>query len=149
FCFSLALIQTPSSVLALKDSPAQLTCAMKQNSMDHLGVFWYRQPEGSQEFQFILHATPMNRYTHGENFKDRFNVVRDAFRGSYTLSITSVQLSDNGTYYCVISHTFTLAFGNGTQLNVVNSLPPPPKPTVKPLQKPVKRCGNRDKSIRR
>ncbi|XP_043918273.1 T-cell surface glycoprotein CD8 beta chain [Protopterus annectens] len=144
---SVTLVQTPGFVMELVNKTTQLLCSTKNAQIEQQGIYWYRRPEGSQELQFIAHATVLNKLTFGEGFvKDRIVISKDNFRGIYTLKISELQPSDNGTYYCVITHSAMLVMGNGTDLLVVNEFPTSPPTTT---QKPKCRCPTQSQTIRR
>ncbi|XP_038256062.1 T-cell surface glycoprotein CD8 beta chain [Dermochelys coriacea] len=137
-----ALFQTPSHIVALNNSTVEMVCAMKNEQLSHLGIYWYRWSKESQEFQYILFSNVLHKHTLGDDIdKDKFNVNKGSFRQSYTLKISKLQPLDTGTYYCAVSQYSELLFGNGTELSVVNSLPSTEKPTEKtlPPKKPL-RC---------
>ncbi|XP_029448860.1 T-cell surface glycoprotein CD8 beta chain [Rhinatrema bivittatum] len=122
---SATLVQTPRSSLALVDSVTELVCTMKKHLIDMLGVYWYRQPVASEELQYIMFASLLEKNTqYGANIsRDRFKPTRDHFRNLYMLKISALKPSDNGTYYCFVKINTDLIFGDGTELRVVETLP--------------------------
>ncbi|KAG6925383.1 hypothetical protein G0U57_014666 [Chelydra serpentina] len=115
---------------------------MKSQQLYHLGIYWYRWSKESQNFQYILFSNVLKKHTLGDDIdKGRFNANKETFGHSYTLKISKLQPLDAGTYYCAVSHSSELLFGNGTELSVVDSLPATEKPTEKtPPPKKHLRC---------
>ncbi|XP_044873503.1 T-cell surface glycoprotein CD8 beta chain isoform X3 [Mauremys mutica] len=120
----------------------ELVCALKSEQFTQSGIYWYRWSKEIQDFQYVLFSNVFQKHTITNNIdKDRFNVSKGSFRHTYTLKIRKLQPLDAGTYYCAVSHSSELLFGNGTELSVVDSLPSTEKPTenTPPPTKPV-RC---------
>ncbi|XP_006111677.2 T-cell surface glycoprotein CD8 beta chain [Pelodiscus sinensis] len=133
------LFQTPGHIIALNNSTTEIFCTMKSEQLSQLGVYWYRWSQKSQDFQYILYATVLNKHTHGNDIdKGRFTVTKESFRNSQTLRISRLQHLDAGTYYCTVSYNSKLLIGNGTELTIVDVLPTTTKPTEKtpPPKKP-------------
>ncbi|XP_067423739.1 T-cell surface glycoprotein CD8 beta chain [Emydura macquarii macquarii] len=139
------LFQNPSRSVALIDSNVEMVCVMKREQLAHLGIYWYRWNKESQDFQHILFSI-MQKCTHSKDIdKDRYSVSKESFRNSYTLKISKLQPLDAGTYYCAVSQSSELLFGNGTELSVVDSLPPTEKPTEKTSPKKPSGCRTSSK----
>ncbi|KAG6925382.1 hypothetical protein G0U57_014665 [Chelydra serpentina] len=97
----------------------EMVCAMKSQQLYHLGIYWYRWSKESQNFQYILFSNVLKKHTLGDDIdKGRFNANKETFGHSYTLKISKLQPLDAGTYYCAVSHSSELLFGNGTELSV-------------------------------
>ncbi|KAM8939571.1 T-cell surface glycoprotein CD8 beta chain [Pelodytes ibericus] len=135
------LIQTPIYTFALVNSDTDITCSMKSHGIDQLGVFWYRAVGTMAEMEFIVFATVLDKHTYNAKFsKERYSVIRDQLQRTFILKIQNLRPTDTGIYYCMVQKGAQLAMGNGTIINVVNTLPtdaPTPKPTKK---KPPCRC---------
>ncbi|NXF96151.1 CD8B protein, partial [Eubucco bourcierii] len=127
---SLLVPQAPESVLAQANSKAAILCKLK---MEQTGVYWYRWSQQRQQFQFLAFSSPLGKATFGANItQDKFSVRGESYGSSHSLQISHLHSSDNGTYYCSISHSSQLFLGSGTQLGVVDALPVPPKTTPVP-----------------
>ncbi|XP_039397435.1 T-cell surface glycoprotein CD8 beta chain isoform X1 [Mauremys reevesii] len=136
------IFQTPPRIIALNNSTMELVCALKSEQFTQSGIYWYRWSKEIQDFQYVLFSNVFQKHTITNNIdKDRFNVSKGSFRHAYTLKIRKLQPLDAGTYYCAVSHSSELLFGNGTELSVVDFLPSTEKPTEKtlPPTKPL-RC---------
>ncbi|XP_025920416.1 T-cell surface glycoprotein CD8 beta chain [Apteryx rowi] len=145
FCTSLLLSQTPGHILAQTNNRTEITCHMKK---DQSGVYWYRWNQERQLFQFLVFSNPLGKNTYGTNISgEKFGVYRGSSRNSYNLHIHRLQASDNGTYYCTISQSSELIFGNGTRLSVVDVLPLPSKSTRAPPSKKPTRCITKSKPV--
>ncbi|NXT86223.1 CD8B protein, partial [Zapornia atra] len=136
FCTQLHLPQIPEHILAQTNNKTEITCDLKQVTKEHTGLYWYRWSQERQNFQFLVFSNQMGKVTYGTNIsQDKFSVHRASSYTSYSLHISHLQASDNGTYYCSISESFQLLLGTGTQLGVVDVLPLPLKSTQAPLSK--------------
>ncbi|TFK10046.1 protein unc-13-like protein B-like [Platysternon megacephalum] len=125
----------------------EMACAMRSDQLSQSGIYWYRRSKEIQGFQYVLFSNVFQKHTITNNIdKDRFNVSKASFRNLYTLKIRKLQPLDAGTYYCAVSHSSELLFGNGTELSVVDSLPSTEKPTEK-TPPPTKRLRCKTSSI--
>ncbi|NWH59941.1 CD8B protein, partial [Geococcyx californianus] len=136
FSASLFLSQTPENILAQTNNKTEIFCELKR---EHVGVYWYRWSQKRQNFEFLVFSNPLGKTTYGVNIsQDKFSVHRTNSHTSYSLHISYLHASDNGTYYCSISQSSQLLVGSGTQL--VDVLPLPLKTTQEPLsKKPIRR----------
>ncbi|XP_005428390.1 T-cell surface glycoprotein CD8 beta chain [Geospiza fortis] len=134
------LTQTPGHILTQTSNKTEILCDLKE---EHAGVYWYRWSQESQHFQFLLFSNTMGRATYGPNVKqDQFSVHEARSQSSYSLHISNLQPSDSGIYYCSVSQSSQLLLGTGTQLTVVDVLPP--KTTQTPVsKKPLPRTTKR------
>ncbi|XP_054680495.1 T-cell surface glycoprotein CD8 beta chain [Grus americana] len=144
FCTNLLLSQIPGHILAQTNNKTEIICELKK---EHVGVYWYRWSQERQNFEFLVFFNLLGKATYGTNIsQDKFSVQSASSRTSYSLHISHLHASDNGTYYCSISQSSQLLLGSGTRLGVVDVLPLPPKTTQAPLsQKPV-RCVTKSKA---
>ncbi|NWH27384.1 CD8B protein, partial [Grus americana] len=142
FCTNLLLSQIPGHILAQTNNKTEIICELKK---EHVGVYWYRWSQERQNFEFLVFFNLLGKATYGTNIsQDKFSVQSASSRTSYSLHISHLHASDNGTYYCSISQSSQLLLGSGTRL--VDVLPLPPKTTQAPLsQKPV-RCVTKSKA---
>ncbi|GCC21539.1 hypothetical protein chiPu_0020011 [Chiloscyllium punctatum] len=89
---------------------------MRNTAVTHTNVHWYRL----SPMQILDRVS-----THPENgstqqylgFMQRFQPSRDSSNNSFTLTITNVQPSDAGVYYCSVLENI---YGTGSQLNITN-----------------------------
>lgn len=82
-------------------------------------MYWYRWSQERQRFQFLVFSSPLGKATFSANIsQDKFRVQGARSGSSYSLQISDLHSSDNGTYYCSISQSSQLLLGSGTQLGV-------------------------------
>ncbi|NXM10686.1 CD8B protein, partial [Ploceus nigricollis] len=136
FYTTLLLTQTPGHILTQTNNKTEILCELKK---ENTGVYWYRWSQERQHFEFLLFSNTLGKATYGPNVKqDKFSVHEARSQSSYSLHISHLQPSDSGTYYCSVSQSSQLLLGSGTQLRVVDVLPP--KTTQTPVsKKPVPR----------
>ncbi|CAN2388396.1 hypothetical protein PRIEUP_LOCUS16342 [Pristimantis euphronides] len=137
--FSVTLTQDPTSMIELVNQTIEISCTIKGQSMDKLGLYWYRKTKKNGDSEFIISATSqLDKFVYGTNIiQKKFTIRRVFIRGLFTLNITKLDHSDNGVYYCMAGEFDKYAFGDGTKLAVVDSLPTTIKPTTK---KPPIKC---------
>ncbi|XP_009693509.1 PREDICTED: T-cell surface glycoprotein CD8 beta chain [Cariama cristata] len=120
FCTNLLLSQAPEGILAQTNNETQILCELKENA----GVYWYRWSQARQIFEFLVFSNMLGKATYGTNIsQDKFSVRGVSSHTSYSLHISHLHDSDNGTYYCSVSQSSQLLLGRGTQLGVVDVLP--------------------------
>ncbi|NXT21200.1 CD8B protein, partial [Syrrhaptes paradoxus] len=142
FCTNLLLSQTPGNILAQTNNRAEILCELKK---EHAGVYWYRWSQERQNFEFLVFSNPLGKATYGANIsQEKFSVHRVRSHSSYSLHISHLHASDNGTYYCSISQSSQLLLGSGTRL--VDVLPLPPKSTQAPLPRKPAGCITKSKA---
>ncbi|KAM9286862.1 T-cell surface glycoprotein CD8 beta chain [Cariama cristata] len=143
FCTNLLLSQAPEGILAQTNNETQILCELKENA----GVYWYRWSQARQIFEFLVFSNMLGKATYGTNIsQDKFSVRGVSSHTSYSLHISHLHDSDNGTYYCSVSQSSQLLLGRGTRLGVVDVLPLSPKTTQAPLFKKPMRCGTTSKA---
>ncbi|NXA27555.1 CD8B protein, partial [Ibidorhyncha struthersii] len=144
FCTNLLLSQTPEHILAQTNSKAEICCELKK---ERAGVYWYRWSQERQNFQFLIFSNSLGKATYGTNIsQDKFSVHGVSSYTSYSLHISHLHASDNGTYYCSVSQSSQLLLGSGTQLSVVDVLPLPLKTTQAPVSKKNLQCITKRKT---
>ncbi|NXQ69405.1 CD8B protein, partial [Quiscalus mexicanus] len=145
FYTTLLLTQTPGHMLTQTSNKTEILCDLKK---DHTGVYWYRWSQERQQFQFLLFSNTMGKATYGQNVEEKkFSVHEAGSQSSYSLHISSLHPSDSGIYYCSMSQSSQLLLGTGTQLTVVDALPP--KTTQTPVSKrPLPRTTKRKAASR-
>ncbi|NXN33721.1 CD8B protein, partial [Nycticryphes semicollaris] len=137
FCANLLLSQTPEHILAQTNNKTQMFCELNK---EHAGVYWYRWSQERQNFEFLVFSNSLGKATYGANLsKDKFR-VHGLSSHTYSLHISHLHASDNGTYYCSVSQSSQLLLGSGTQLGVVDVLPLPQKTTQAPTSKKPMQC---------
>ncbi|NWI76314.1 CD8B protein, partial [Dryoscopus gambensis] len=138
FYANLLLTQTPEHILTQTNNKTEILCELKK---EHIGVYWYRWSQERQHFEFLVFSNTLGQTTYGTNVsQDKFSVHAARSHSSYSLHISHLHPSDNGTYYCSVSQSSQLFLGSGTQLSVADALPLPPKTTQTPVsKKPVPR----------
>ncbi|NXN16656.1 CD8B protein, partial [Indicator maculatus] len=145
FSTNLPVSQAPESISAQMNSKASIPCQLK---VEQAGVYWYRWSQQRQHFQFLLFSSPLGKATYGANIsQDKFSVHGASYGSSYSLHISDLQPSDNGTYYCSTSQSSQLLLGSGTRLAVADALPVPPKTTpALPSRKKPTQCMTKSKA---
>ncbi|XP_068870831.1 T-cell surface glycoprotein CD8 beta chain isoform X2 [Aphelocoma coerulescens] len=133
FYANLLLTQTPEHILTQTNNKTAILCELKK---EHTGVYWYRWSQERQHFEFLVFSNTLGKATYGTNMsQDKFRVHEERSQSSYSLHISHLHPSDNGTYYCSVSQSSQLLLGSGTRLSVVDALPLPPKTTQTPVSK--------------
>ncbi|KAF1598699.1 T-cell surface glycoprotein CD8 beta chain, partial [Eudyptes moseleyi] len=144
FCTNLLLAQTPKHILAQTNNNTEIRCELRN---DHAGVYWFRWSQERQKFEFLVFSNLLGKATYGANItQDKFSVRGASSHTSYSLHISHLHASDNGTYYCSVSQSSQLLLGSGTQLGVVDVLPPPSKTTQAPRSKKPMWCVTKRKA---
>ncbi|NWI58477.1 CD8B protein, partial [Calyptomena viridis] len=147
FCTNLLLSQNPEHILAQSNNKIQMLCELKK---EHTGVYWYRWSQERKIFEFLIFFNPFGKATYGTNIsQDKFSVHGTNSHTSYSLHISHLHASDNGTYYCSVSQSSQLFLGSGTQLSVVDVLPLPSKTTQAPVSKKPMRHITKSKAANR
>ncbi|KAM6345856.1 T-cell surface glycoprotein CD8 beta chain-like [Podargus strigoides] len=147
FCRNGLLPQTPQHILAQADNKTEILCNLEN---EHSGVYWYRWSQERQNFEFLVFSNSLGKATYGTNIsQDKFRVHGASSRTTYSLHISHLHASDNGTYYCSISQSSQLLLGSGTWLGVADVLPLPLKTTQAPLSKKPMRCVTKSKAARK
>ncbi|KAK1176621.1 T-cell surface glycoprotein CD8 beta chain-like [Acipenser oxyrinchus oxyrinchus] len=133
------LTQIPKSIIMPENKSASIICGGEAQN-DQNAFFWYRQTNGTYDFQFLMHTSTIGRETRAKGIEQRFKTTLRPRPEFCVLKISMLKKEDSGMYYCAISHggTFTAA----SRINLtVGELPPPPPPTTKPTKpKPRKPC---------
>ncbi|KAM6267302.1 T-cell surface glycoprotein CD8 beta chain isoform 2-T2 [Spheniscus humboldti] len=133
FCTNLLLTQTPKHILAQTNNNTEIRCELRK---EHAGVYWFRWSQERQNFEFLVFSNLLGKATYGANImQDKFSVHGASSHTSYSLHISHLHASDNGTYYCSVSQSSQLLLGSGTRLGVVDVLPLPSKTTQAPRSK--------------
>ncbi|NXA93366.1 CD8B protein, partial [Melanocharis versteri] len=132
FYANLLLTQTPGHILTQTNNKTEILCELKERT----AVYWYRWSQERQRFEFLVFSNTLGKATYGTNVsQDKFSVREARSHSSYSLHISHLHPSDNGTYYCSVSQSSQLLLGSGTRLTVVDALPLPPKTTQTPVSK--------------
>ncbi|XP_051889691.1 T-cell surface glycoprotein CD8 beta chain-like [Pristis pectinata] len=124
------LLQTPAEVLVAKGEQLELSCSAKVS----LGrLFWYRLDENASS-HFVISATIMDQIERGHGIDERFTLIKNTFRSTFSLIIKDPQLTDNGTYHCMMFSSQTTYLGGGSVVTVVPEKPivTSPPTTTKP-----------------
>ncbi|KAM9585272.1 T-cell surface glycoprotein CD8 beta chain [Trichechus inunguis] len=130
---SSAFHQTPESKMVQIHETVTLSCDMKTSTTTR--VYWLRQrqdpsPKSHPEFLPLAIWDPVKKAVFGEGVEqEKLNVSYN--RTWSTLSLTRVETSDSGTYFCMTIGNPQLIFGKGTRLSVVDALPTTAQPTKK------------------
>ncbi|XP_043551190.1 immunoglobulin kappa light chain-like isoform X2 [Chiloscyllium plagiosum] len=114
------LLQSPSVKCVTKGHTARLQCTMKNATVKDTEVHWYLKQPGNNKKLVLKHDT-RNNTQQSSGFTKRFQSSRHTYSNSFILTITNMQPSDSGLYFCEIWRDIR---GNGTQLTVTDSNPP-------------------------
>ncbi|XP_078413758.1 immunoglobulin alpha-2 heavy chain-like [Cetorhinus maximus] len=114
------LIQSPSLERVTEGQTVRLQCTMQTAAVRNTDVHWYRgQPGRYKEWILSYHR---NGYKQQDPyFTGRLQPSRDTFSNRFILTITNVQPSDAGVYYCSV---WGRVYGNGAQLIVTSANAP-------------------------
>ncbi|XP_072897933.1 uncharacterized protein [Hemitrygon akajei] len=109
------LDQNPAEILVTKGEKLELTCAANER----LGrLAWYRIDEDGTS-HFVISMNVMDKIERGAGIDERFTSVKTTFRSKFSLVIKNAQLTDNGTYHCMMKHQAKVHLGGGSMVTVV------------------------------
>ncbi|XP_020389521.2 tyrosine-protein phosphatase non-receptor type substrate 1-like [Rhincodon typus] len=115
------LLQSPILERVTEGHTARLQCTMRNAAVTHTDVHWYRERPGNNT-EWVLTHDVRNITQWSPGFTERFQSSRDSSNNSFILTITNVQPSDTGVYYCKVWGDIS---GNGSQLTVTDPLADP------------------------
>ncbi|XP_059504820.1 prostaglandin F2 receptor negative regulator-like isoform X2 [Stegostoma tigrinum] len=110
------LLQSPSLEHVTKGHAAWLQCTMQHAKVIHTDVHWYWEQPRHFMKHVITHEMK-NNIQRSPGFTDRFQPSRDPSSNSFILTITNVQPSDTGVYYCSV---WGRIYGRGSLLNITS-----------------------------
>ncbi|XP_043552676.1 basement membrane-specific heparan sulfate proteoglycan core protein-like [Chiloscyllium plagiosum] len=111
------LLQSPSLERVAKGHTARLQCTMRNATVTHTDVHWYRLSPKQIMERVLTH--PGNGSTQwSPGVTEQFQSSRDSSSNSFTLTITNMQLSDTGVYYCSV---WGRIYGRGSQINITSA----------------------------
>ncbi|XP_072436341.1 immunoglobulin superfamily member 2-like [Chiloscyllium punctatum] len=114
------LLQSPSLEWVTEGQTAHLQCIMRNASVTDTTVKWYHQKTGCCKVQILTHSKyGSTQWSPG--FSERIQSSRDPSNNSFILTITNVQPTDAGVYYCSV---WRKIYGRGSQLNIISVNPP-------------------------
>ncbi|XP_047458606.1 uncharacterized protein LOC125018612 isoform X2 [Mugil cephalus] len=104
-------VHQSSSEIVQPERSVTLNCTVHTGSCDgEHSVYWFKIEDGSH---------PGLIYTHGDrNDQCKRKNNTQAQTCVYNLPINSMDLSDDGTYYCAVASCGYILFGNGTKLEI-------------------------------
>ncbi|XP_043552721.1 uncharacterized protein LOC122553190 [Chiloscyllium plagiosum] len=108
------LLQCPSLEHVTEGHTVRLQCTVRNATVTHTDVHWYREQPGNNTEWVLIHDV-RNNTQWSPGFTERFQSSRHPSNNSFILTITNVQPSDTGIYFCKVWGDIS---GNGTQLNV-------------------------------
>ncbi|XP_072436251.1 immunoglobulin superfamily member 3-like [Chiloscyllium punctatum] len=111
------LLQSPSLEHVTQDHTARFQCTMRNATVTHTDVHWYRH-SAKKIMEWVLTHPESGSTEWSPGFTERFQHSRDPSSNSFILTITNVQPSDNGVYYCSV---WGRIYGRGSQLNITNA----------------------------
>uniref|UniRef100_UPI003D18FD15 Anti-HIV-1 ENV immunoglobulin kappa light chain variable region n=1 Tax=Macaca mulatta TaxID=9544 RepID=UPI003D18FD15 len=103
------MTQSPSSLSASVGDTVTITCRARHGVGENLN--WYQQKPGKAPKVLIYMAS------------SRQSGIPSRFRGGgsgteFTLTISSLQPEDFGTYHCQQSYSYPWTFGQGTKVEI-------------------------------
>ncbi|XP_041034642.1 uncharacterized protein LOC121272188 [Carcharodon carcharias] len=111
------LIQSPSLERVAEGQTVQLQCNMQNAAVRNTKVDWYRRQSG--RYMKWISSYHRNGYKRQDPyFTGHLQPSRDTSSNSFILTITNVQPSDAGVYYCTV---WGSVYGEGTQLTVTSA----------------------------
>uniref|UniRef100_A0A8D0L3P6 Ig-like domain-containing protein n=1 Tax=Sphenodon punctatus TaxID=8508 RepID=A0A8D0L3P6_SPHPU len=139
-----SVMQNPPSIVALINSTTEMICAVPNEQLFHLGVYWYLRSKEGQEVHFVRFSKVTQKEASGDS---RFDVSKEVFQNRHILKIRGLRPSDSGSYHCAVSQSLELLLGQGTELSVVRELPAPKNPTMETpkTKKKSRRCSSSGK----
>lgn len=114
---SLILTQTPNSVTVPENNSVSISCKGEAQN-DQKAVFWYRQTNGTTDFQFLMHTSTIGRETHAKGIEQRFKTTLRSGPELCILKISMLKKEDSGMYYCTVLHGGIYTAASGTNLTV-------------------------------
>ncbi|XP_069439289.1 T-cell surface glycoprotein CD8 beta chain [Ovis canadensis] len=129
---SLALVQTPASLMVQTNQTVMLSCKIN-TSPSNTRIYWLRLRQAlstSSHYEFLAYWESTKKTVHSKEVdKEKLTVLGNSPQN--VLKLQSVKPADSGVYFCMIIGMPNLIFGTGTQLSVVDVLPTSPQPTQK------------------
>ncbi|XP_053571747.1 M1-specific T cell receptor beta chain [Bombina bombina] len=118
-CQELTLRQFPESVTRPVGKTAKFLCEVDGLSIINQGLHWYLQ-DSNHNIKWLLFYKPTQIEIPGE-YKNRMSLGINGDK-LCTLSITNIQATDDGIYFCAAWHkdVSLKIFGTGTKLSVIN-----------------------------
>ncbi|XP_028660486.1 uncharacterized protein cd8b [Erpetoichthys calabaricus] len=111
-----------------------IMCPAKDEKEAEKGAYWYRQRNGTQKFEFVIHISVISRETRGPGITNRFKgSKRDSMKPTFTLKISDLHEEDIATYYCALFTQTNLTMESMTKLILGDqpTTPPPIRSTVR------------------
>ncbi|XP_072436318.1 immunoglobulin alpha-2 heavy chain-like [Chiloscyllium punctatum] len=108
------LLQYPILERVTEGHTARLLCTMRNAAVTDTDVYWYWEQPGGRTVWILRHYTS-NYIQLYSGFTEQFQPSRDLSSNSFILTITNVQPSDTGVYYCSVWGSI---YGRGSQLIV-------------------------------
>ncbi|XP_055395090.1 T-cell surface glycoprotein CD8 beta chain [Bubalus kerabau] len=141
---SLALVQTPASLMVQTNQMVTLSCKT-QTSPSNARIYWLRLRQAlsaNSHYEFLAYWESKKTVYGKEVDAEKLTVFGNPPQNMLTLQ--NVKPADSGVYFCMIIGIPNLIFGTGTQLSVVDVLPTSPQPTKKtsPKKKVCHRVPN-------
>ncbi|XP_071494933.1 uncharacterized protein [Diadema antillarum] len=101
------MVGTAPNVQGWKGEDMLLRCDIKEAP---LGVYWEKEDVLNRE-----QKTPKAQYLHGtfESFEERFDIDKN-----FSLVISSLEVADEGRYYCQVLSKNAQSFGNSTIMTI-------------------------------
>ncbi|XP_055255935.1 T-cell surface glycoprotein CD8 beta chain [Moschus berezovskii] len=129
---SLALLQTPASLMVQTNQTVTLSCETK-TTPSNARIYWLRLRQAlsaNSQYEFLAYWESARKTVYGKEVEqEKLTVLGNSPRN--VLKLQSVKPADSGVYFCMIIGIPNLIFGTGTQLSVVDVLPTSPQPTRK------------------
>nr|8D01_B Chain B, 21N13 Fab light chain [Macaca mulatta]8D01_L Chain L, 21N13 Fab light chain [Macaca mulatta]8D0Y_L Chain L, PGT124 Fab Light Chain [Macaca mulatta] len=110
------MTQSPSSLSASVGDRVTITCRTSENVNNCLN--WYQQKPGKAPKLLIYRTSTLQR-----GVPSRFSGTGSGT--DYTLTISSLQSEDFGTYYCQHYYGTPLTFGGGTMVDIKRTVAAP------------------------
>ncbi|KAG5853282.1 hypothetical protein ANANG_G00071450, partial [Anguilla anguilla] len=113
------VVQSDALVTAQLGENVTLSCIYYLDEIP--AVSWIKQPFGQKPQLVAIIMSPTSDAMFVNQFKNSKRLSAKGTKGTSTLTVSQVELSDSATYYCAITLFNEISFGNGTTLMAMGS----------------------------
>ncbi|XP_074076463.1 cell surface A33 antigen [Macrotis lagotis] len=96
-------VDTPTKVLrAIQGQSATLSCFYETKVTTRQGVIQWDKPLSSSPEQVLIRSLDSNQPVIGKNYVDRINMSANYLGNDASITISQLNMGDNGTYECLV-----------------------------------------------